>query len=104
MDDCKDALDALDNPKAHCMIDDDYIRYTENGIRQKHFFQYNNHAIGNIVSAKFLSDNEKDHKYFIKHLSDLIREFDELPIDKTISQYADFDALDNRLGKVLIKK
>ena len=102
--DCKKALDAIDDPKANFSESSGYFRYTEDGIRHKNFYQYNNHCVGNLVSAKLLSENESDHKYFVKHLNDLIREFDEMSINELISQYVDFDAFNNRLDRVLIKK
>ena len=101
---CKEALDAIDNPKARCTFDKKNIKYSKDGVRCQNYYQYNNHAIGNILSAKLLSENEKDHRYFIKHLNDLIWEFEETPPDEVIDKFTDIDALSTRLDRVLIKK
>lgn len=101
---CYGAVDAIKNSFGNCKYDDMTIAYTENGKRNRVNTQLNTHAIGNILSAKLLSENESDHQYFVKHLNDIIKEIDQMSIEDVLHQYKDLGSLENRLDRILIKK
>ncbi len=101
---CYGAVDAIKNSFGNCKYDDTTIAYTENGKRNRVSTQNNTHAIGNILSAKLLSENESDHQYFVKHLNDLIKDIDQMSVEDVLHQYKDLNAFENRLDRILIKK
>ena len=98
----KKSLDLLDNPNIIYSFNGSKLIYTHNGEENTISMYDNIYAIGNIITAKIL--NENDYDYYKKNLKNLILEIDNLSMEQLINEYFDLEAIKKHLNKQLIRK
>ena len=101
----KRTLDILDNPRIDYSFEGYNVNYTYKGKQQnENINRSNRYAIGNIVSYTLLKEYEKDKDFFVKHIEDVINETTLIDAEDFLEKYNDFEPIDLRLSKYLVKK